>query len=163
MVPSAITVLDALPTTVNGKIDRAALPAPTPVESIAAREPATPAEKIHRTARRRAGRRTVGADDDFFDAGGTSLQATTLVSRINQVHRGEPIRVRDAFDNPVVAQLARLLESVDEVSSNAPVVDADETVARPTRIPLAPMQKRPGRCSGACPTRWITRSACGWT
>ncbi|NMO00127.1 amino acid adenylation domain-containing protein [Gordonia sp. TBRC 11910] len=141
MVPSAITVLDALPTTVNGKIDRAALPAPTPVESTPAREPATPAEKILTELLGDALGRTVGADDDFFDAGGTSLQATTLVSRINQVHRGEPIRVRDVFDNPVVAQLARLLD-VDEASSNAPVVDADETVARPTRIPLAPMQKR---------------------
>lgn len=147
MVPSSFTVLDALPTTVNGKIDRAALPDPTPAPATTSivRRPRTAAEIVLVDLLGDALQRPVGLDDDFFDAGGTSLQATALVSRLNEVHRGDPIRVRDVFDHPVVEQLARLLD-VDETmphpTTPAPETRAPDTATRPDRIPLAPMQKR---------------------
>ncbi|MFW0788964.1 amino acid adenylation domain-containing protein [Gordonia sp. CPCC 205333] len=146
MVPSTVTVLETIPTTVNGKIDRAALPAPDPLvtESVESREPRTAAERLLVDILSDTLGRPVGADDDFFDAGGTSLQATTVVSRINTVHRGEPIRVRDVFDNPVVERLAQLLDIEGAIALEAESDDAGTPAdrTRPGRIPLAPMQKR---------------------
>ncbi|GAB19874.1 putative non-ribosomal peptide synthetase [Gordonia effusa NBRC 100432] len=145
MIPSTITVLDKIPTTVNGKVDRAALPAPGPASasSMPVRDARTAAERLVVGILSDTLQRPIGIDDDFFDAGGTSLQATTVVSRINAVHRGTPLRVRDVFDNPVVGVLAGLLD-VDETGADEQLPDAPapDSRPRPQRIPLAPMQKR---------------------
>ncbi|WP_235831409.1 non-ribosomal peptide synthetase [Gordonia zhaorongruii] len=146
MVPSTVTVVDAIPLTVNGKVDRAALPAPEPTDQTPARAPAPGAEQVLAELVCDAlgiPSGSVGPDDDFFTLGGTSLQATTLVSRINAVHRGDPIRVRAVFDDPSIERLAQLLDvesAIADITSPVPVVSA--ATARPTRIPLAPMQKR---------------------
>lgn len=141
MVPAVVVPLDAIPLTVNGKVDRAALPVPERAERVPARQPATASERlladlVGDVLGLPAG--SVGADDDFFALGGTSLQATTVVSRINAVHRGDPIRVRMVFDHPSIAALARLLDVDPTSAATEPLPSASDV----TRFPLAPMQKR---------------------
>ena len=107
LVPAAFVVLERLPLTANGKIDRAALPAPelgTPGPSRAGR---TPAEQLMGDLFAEVlGRDRVGADDGFFDLGGHSLLAAKLVNRIRAVFRTE-VGVRDVFQAPTPAGLAR--------------------------------------------------------
>ncbi|MFF2397096.1 amino acid adenylation domain-containing protein [Nocardia sp. NPDC058114] len=79
MVPARLVVLDALPTTVNGKLDRTALPDPATDES--GRAPATDAEHaVHQAISRTLGLDTVSMDDDFFAVGGDSITAITVSS-----------------------------------------------------------------------------------
>ncbi|MFZ2177037.1 MAG: amino acid adenylation domain-containing protein, partial [Rhodococcus sp. (in: high G+C Gram-positive bacteria)] len=108
MVPTTVVVLDALPLTVNGKVDRAALPAPQLPPST--RPPRTPVEHLVADAVAEIlGVTDVGADADFFALGGNSLSATRVVSRLAAVS-GLRIGVRDLFDRPTVAALAALIE-----------------------------------------------------
>ena len=84
MVPDPVVVLDSLPLTTNGKVDRKALPVPIPVPKRASGEPAPSTPSGRSEARLAAmfasilGIDHVGIDDDFFDLGGTSLLATKL-------------------------------------------------------------------------------------
>jgi amino acid adenylation domain-containing protein len=147
MVPSAIVPIDAIPLTVNGKVDQAALPDPArtmPRESMR-REPQTAAERMVIALVADAlelPAESIGVDDDFFEAGGTSLQATALISRVNTVHRGEPVRVRALFDNPVIERFAALLDIDEDLPTDAPGDSDHRPTARPERFPLAPMQRR---------------------
>ncbi|WP_040710297.1 AMP-binding protein, partial [Nocardia takedensis] len=84
MVPAAIVVLEAMPLSPNGKLDRRALPEPV-FEAREFRAPSTPIEEIVANTFAEvlgiAGDRPVGLDDDFFDLGGNSLIATQVVAR----------------------------------------------------------------------------------
>ena len=112
MVPSSFTLLESLPLTTNGKLDRRALPAPA--EDRAAHEPTPPRTELERELaevwRELLGVELVGVDDDFFELGGHSLLAAQLAARV-RARVGASLSVRDVFEEPTVAGQARRIEA----------------------------------------------------
>ncbi|MGW3268222.1 amino acid adenylation domain-containing protein [Streptomyces sp. NPDC001056] len=116
LVPSHYVLLDALLLTGNGKIDRAALPAPGPLgreDGTAFTAPTTPTEEaIARVWREALGAERVGVHDDFFELGGHSLLATQVVAGIRRA-LGVRLPLRTLFEAPTVAALARAVDDTD--------------------------------------------------
>jgi acyl carrier protein len=116
MAPSWIVMMEEMPLTPNGKVDRRALPDPTVNrigESASYAPPQTPVEellveiyegvlKVDR----------VGRDDNFFEIGGHSLLATQVISRVNNTF-GMEIGVRTIFEASTVAKLAEALTALE--------------------------------------------------
>jgi thioesterase domain-containing protein/acyl carrier protein len=122
MVPAAIVPLDRLPITVNGKLDRAALPAPDFAGRVTSRGPATPAEEVLCGLFAEVlGLETAGAEDSFFDLGGDSLLAMRLIARIRAVLDAE-VSIRTLFAEPTVAAVAATLGAGDHVGDFEPLL-----------------------------------------
>jgi mycobactin peptide synthetase MbtE len=111
MVPTAFAVIPEIPLTASGKLDKRALPAPTPVAVRRYREPATPTERrMCSIFAHLFGWERIGAEDSFFGLGGHSLLAARLVAQI-RAEFGVELTVRAVFDTPTPAGLAaRLVE-----------------------------------------------------
>jgi nonribosomal peptide synthetase DhbF len=137
LVPSAFVVLDALPVTANGKVDRRALPAPVPrAARIAGRAPRSVREEVLCAVfAELLGTAAVGVDDDFFALGGHSLLAARVASRGRTLFDVD-LTVRDVFENPTAARLAALL---DRVALARPALTARP---RPEHVPLSSAQQR---------------------
>jgi amino acid adenylation domain-containing protein len=144
MIPSSFVMMEEMPLTANGKLDRRALPAPdghqlsaggtymkarTPVEEIVA---AIWAEVLHIER--------VGVEDNFFELGGHSLLATQVISRIREACQVE-LPLRTLFESPTVTDLATSIEQAwraDEQSSVPPMI----AVSREQMLPLSFAQQR---------------------
>ncbi|MFH9850990.1 amino acid adenylation domain-containing protein, partial [Streptomyces sp. NPDC017246] len=109
MVPSAVVVLPELPLTANGKLDRAALPAPAAATGDTGGEgPRTDREKtLCGLFSDVLGVADVGIDDGFFDLGGDSIMSIQLVGRARRA--GLELSVRDIFEHRTVAALAHVV------------------------------------------------------
>ena len=106
MVPSAWVVLQAMPLTPSGKVDRRALPAPDLEASSAGRvPPRTPAEELVAGIWEHVLGVRPGVHDNFFELGGHSLRATQVVSRVREAF-GAELPLRALFEAPTVAGLA---------------------------------------------------------
>ncbi|WP_030737739.1 non-ribosomal peptide synthetase [Streptomyces sp. NRRL S-31] len=154
MVPAALVVLDALPLTVNGKLDRRALPAPdqgVPPDGGTAAAPAgersgagpdadrpvadPAADRVAELFAEVLGVPGTTADDNFFLLGGHSLLVARLVNRI-RAEFGVELSIRDVFENPTPAGTARLLGAAR--TARPPLVARE----RPARVPLSTAQRR---------------------
>lgn len=119
MVPTAVAVLEALPLTVNGKLDTRALPAPEYLDADRYRAPTDAVEQILADIYAQVlGVERVGVDDQFFDLGGDSVLSMQVVSRARAA--GVLFRQRDVFVEQTVARLAQMAVLSD---GEAAVVD----------------------------------------
>nr|WP_281365172.1 phosphopantetheine-binding protein [Phytohabitans houttuyneae] len=130
MVPQAFQLIDAVPLTPNGKVDRKALPNPT-----GARPDGTPAYAPPASATERAVAEVwaqvldidrVGVDDSFFDLGGTSLLVVRARARLLERVGGE-LSLVDMFRYPTVRALA---EVIDRAPAERSDPDVSEGAAR---------------------------------
>ncbi|KQU59013.1 hypothetical protein ASG84_14995 [Rhodococcus sp. Leaf278] len=137
MVPTTLTILESIPLTPAGKLDRSALPEPV----FAVREfsaPTTPTEiAVADVFADLLGVDEVGSNDEFFSLGGNSLLATQAAARIGAA-LGRRVRPRALFDNATVEALAA---SIDTAEADALTV-LDSSRPRPHHVPLSPAQQR---------------------
>ncbi|WP_228828528.1 non-ribosomal peptide synthetase [Nocardia beijingensis] len=123
MVPATVVVIDALPMTANGKLDRTALPEPDFTPRAGSRPPATELETtLAGLFAEVLGLDEVGADDSFFAMGGDSIMAIQLVARAKAADL--LFSARDVFEHRTVAELARVA-----------VRDSTEATALPAELP----------------------------
>ncbi|MET9546762.1 amino acid adenylation domain-containing protein [Streptomyces sp. NPDC006627] len=112
MIPASWLVLDAMPLTPNGKLDRKALPKPAAVEQDTTRGPRDERERILCGIFGEVlGQPAVGIDEDFFALGGDSIRSIQVVSRARKA--GLSLTTRDIFTHKTVAALARTAGGVD--------------------------------------------------
>lgn len=111
LVPAAIVILEAMPLTANGKIDVAALPPPdlSPCRSAPV-APSTPTEtRLAEIWAESIGDVQFGVEDDFFALGGRSLDAATILRRV-EAEFGVKLPLSQIFREPTVASIARRID-----------------------------------------------------
>ncbi|GAB93098.1 non-ribosomal peptide synthetase, partial [Gordonia rhizosphera] len=136
MVPASIAVLDALPLTPVGKLDKRALPEPQ-IEAGEYIAPATDLElAVAEIFAEVLGEDRVSVVDSFFEVGGNSLSATRVAARVADVV-GADVAVRDVFEAPTPRSLAAAIEG--RGAGLAPIVAIEP---RPEPVPVSFAQAR---------------------
>ena len=137
MVPAAIVQMDSLPLTLNGKIDRHALPAPdgVAIRTKTFEAPRTDTEQLLATIWSEVlGVKPVGVTDNFFELGGDSILSIQIIARAKEV--GIQLTPKQLFQHQTIAALAQLTGTLPETSESP----EDPGPARYT-YPLTPMQQ----------------------
>jgi hypothetical protein len=115
MVPAAFVLLDSLPLTPTGKLDRKALPAPGAVERESGANYIAPRtrteELLAEVWSKLLNADKLGVHDNFFDLGGHSLLATQLVSRVRDIFQVD-LGVRVVFESPTISEMALRIERI---------------------------------------------------
>ena len=144
MVPSLFVILDALPRTPNGKLDRRALPEPDPLSSELETSYAAPRDQIEEMLAdiwaAVLGVKRVGIHDNFFEMGGHSLLAAQAMSRVQKAFQ-MTLPLRLLFESPSVAAFAEqmnALREADGVVAQPPI----RHVPREGNLPLSFAQQR---------------------
>ncbi|WP_051653615.1 non-ribosomal peptide synthetase [Kitasatospora cheerisanensis] len=141
LVPASVTVLDALPVTANGKLDRAALPQPV-FSAKAGREAATDAEEVLcRLFAEVLHLEQAGPEDDFFVLGGDSITSMMLAGQARKA--GLAISPRQIFELCTPAELARVAEPVDDAQAE----HAEDVPFGP--VPLTPVMREIAERAGS--------------
>ncbi len=135
MVPAAFVVVDSLPQTLNGKIDRQALSKWTPRSSPACERRQAPTSRVERLLaalwHEILGVEACSVDDGFFALGGDSLSAIRLVAAARR--HGVALTVEQVFAHPTIGALAT-------AATTAPIVSADQGIVV-GEVPLLPLQR----------------------
>ncbi|MFI1016193.1 amino acid adenylation domain-containing protein [Streptomyces sp. NPDC020965] len=153
MVPAAVVVLETLPTNVNGKLDRAALPAPVLSGAVGSRAPGDAREEaLCGIFAEVLGLASVGVEDDFFALGGDSIVSIQLVARARKDKL--VLTPRDVFEHRTPARLAVAAGRAEAVAAtprvSGPLVTLDESQraalervfpAADEVLPLSPLQE----------------------
>ena len=106
MVPSSFTWLDAIPLTINGKVDYRALPKPAPFSKTQSLDSLSEAQaKLHQLWQQQLGHDQFGIDDAFLDIGGNSITAIKLIQQINQTFNCQ-LPVSTLFSNGTINGLS---------------------------------------------------------
>ncbi|MET0396568.1 MAG: amino acid adenylation domain-containing protein, partial [Longimicrobiaceae bacterium] len=140
LVPAAYVVLEKLPLSANGKVDRRALPAPEPGVGGEHAVPRTATEEVVAGIWAEVlGREGVGVEENFFELGGHSLLATQVVSRAREAF-GVEVPLKALFEAPTVRALAGRIEELRGTGTAlAPPI---ERVSRAEALPLSFAQQR---------------------
>jgi amino acid adenylation domain-containing protein len=157
MVPSAFVMLDALPLSANGKVDRQALPAPEDGWRAVDDAPVAPSTPIEEVLTSIWGElldvEQVGIHDDFFELGGHSLLAIRLIALVRDAFQLE-LPLRSLFETPNVAGLASTIAQL-----KGGQVEAEAAAARlPTIMPAPAQRHRPFGLTDVQQAYWIGRS-----
>ncbi|CAM5236951.1 Carrier domain-containing protein OS=Streptomyces fumanus OX=67302 GN=GCM10018772_35720 PE=4 SV=1 [Streptomyces fumanus] len=152
MVPAAVMPLDHLPMTVNGKVDRAALPAPDFGGLVSAREPRTDTEAaLCALFAEVLGLERVGVEDDFFTLGGDSIMSMQLASRARRA--GWVLTPRQVFEEKTPERLALV------VAAAGGGADAPEDIGV-GEVPWTPVMRALGaQSAGARFAQWTVVGA----
>ena len=136
MIPSAFVVLESLPVTANGKVDRLALPAPEPIKLEWAGGYVAPQTSVEEVLVKIwaevLGIKRVGIRDNFFELGGHSLLATQLVSRVRDAC-GVELPLRCVFEAPTIGELCKIVESLK---------DKNAKIKAPALVPVSRENRR---------------------
>jgi non-ribosomal peptide synthetase component F/acyl carrier protein len=145
MVPSAFVVLEELPRTISGKVDRRELPAPGDAVAARQREYVAPGTQVEQLlagvwAKVLGLGRPVGIHDNFFELGGHSLLAMQLLSRVRDALQVE-LPLRSLFESPTVAELSSNVEAALRNNSSIQLPPL-KCVPREGALPVSYAQER---------------------
>ncbi|MFC4377611.1 amino acid adenylation domain-containing protein [Nocardia halotolerans] len=150
LVPSALVILDALPTTVNGKLDRAALPAPQLTST--GRPPRTEQERtLCEVVAQVLGVPQVNATDDFFGLGGDSITAIGVSSRLRTL--GLAVQPKTLLAQRDLATIAATAQPVEHRSDTPAPDEATGPVPIPPMV-AALLEANPSRTAVAGYAQW---------
>jgi len=133
MIPAAFVILEKFPLTLNGKLDRKALPAPEYISREKYMAPGNELE-IHLTRiwEEVLGLQNAGIQDNFFESGGNSLLAVQLTARINKLPQLKTVGIRDIFQKPTIREICESVESAE--NKNIQYVNLNQEAVLPEEI-----------------------------
>src|SRR5581483_5507077 len=143
MVPAQVMVLESLPRTSHGKLDRKALPVPEWSAGVSGGyvAPGTPVEELMCGIWGQVLRlEQVGVRDNFFDLGGHSLLGMRVVAQVREVFEVE-LPLRAVFEAPTVEALSQRIEQLQRAGAGV-LLPALRAQSRPSRLPLSFAQER---------------------